>query len=45
MEQKMKKELYLLCKAIKDKSISRYTLVAYANLYITSLKLKEESSC
>ena len=35
----MKKEFYLLCKAIKDKSINRNMLIAYANSYIESQKL------
>lgn len=36
----MKKEFYLLCKAIKDKTITREMLIAYANSYIVSQNLK-----
>jgi len=35
----MKKEFYLLCKAIKNKRIPRNMLIAYANSYIISQKL------
>tara|TARA_R110000751_G_scaffold40071_2_gene95153 strand:- start:17 stop:484 length:468 start_codon:yes stop_codon:yes gene_type:complete len=38
----MKKEFYLLCKSIKDKSISRDMLIAYANSYSISQKLKDK---
>jgi len=37
----MEKEFYLLCKAIKNKSISRDMLIAYANSYIESQKLNK----
>ena len=36
----MRKEFYLLCKSIKDRNISRDMLIAYANSYIISQKLK-----
>jgi len=38
-EQESKKEFYLLCKAIKDKSINREMLIAFANSYIESQNL------
>ena len=38
--EEVKKEFYLLCKAIKDKTISREMLIAYANSYIESQNLK-----
>tara|TARA_R100001443_G_scaffold62399_1_gene72329 strand:+ start:691 stop:804 length:114 start_codon:yes stop_codon:yes gene_type:complete len=36
----MKKEFYLLCKSIKDKTITREMLISYANSYIESQNLK-----
>tara|TARA_R100000742_G_C4264776_1_gene82722 strand:+ start:224 stop:388 length:165 start_codon:yes stop_codon:yes gene_type:complete len=42
MEKEIKKEFYLLCKSIKDKTISRSMLIAYANSYINSQKLNKE---
>ena len=42
--QEVKKEFYLLCKSIKDKTISRDMLIAYANSYIISQKLNKENS-
>jgi|TARA_R100000479_G_C6275190_1_gene160938 hypothetical protein len=40
--QDIKKEFYLLCKSIKDKSVNRDMLIAYANSYIVSQNLNNE---
>ena len=42
--QDIKKEFHLLCKSIKDKSVSRDMLIAYANSYIVSQNLNNEES-
>ena len=40
-KENIKKEFYLLCKSIKDKTISRDMLIVYANSYIISQKLNK----
>ena len=42
--QDIKKEFHLLCKSIKDKSVTRDMLIAYANSYIVSQNLNNEES-
>ena len=43
-KQDIKKEFYLLCKSIKNKSVSRDMLIACANSYIVSQNLNNEES-